>query len=256
MDKTEIVKLKNVGVDYNGTPVLENVNLTVEFGDFLAIIGPNGGGKSTLLKVILGLIIPDRGTATVLGRPADRNHSGIGYVPQYAFFDREFPITVREVVLTARYHKKWFPGRYNSEDKKIAEEVLQTTEMTEYADRQIGQLSGGQQQRVFIARALATGPELLLLDEPTASIDPDMKAEFYKLLARLKKEMSIILVSHDISAVSIYVDMIACLNRRLIYHGSKKITPETLEETYGCPVQLIAHGDVPHRVLKEHDKGT
>lgn len=252
--ENETVKLENVWVSYNGTPVLEDVNLKVEFGDFLAIIGPNGGGKSTLLKVILGLINPDRGTVTVLGKLASRNHSGIGYVPQYALFDREFPITVREVVMTARYHRGWLPEKHNAGDKKMVDEALRTTDMTEYAERQISRLSGGQQQRVFIARALAISPKLLLLDEPTASVEPDMRTEFYELLKRLKKEMAIIIVSHDISAVSIYVDKIACLNRRLIYHGSKEISPETLEEVYRCPVQLIAHGDIPHRVLKEHSR--
>lgn len=124
--------------------------------------------------------------------------------------------------------------------------------MLEYKDRQIGKLSGGEQQRVFIARALATDPKLLLLDEPMASIDPNMQAEFYELIGHLKQRMAIVLVSHDISAVSIHVDQIACLNHRLYYHGSKEVSAEALEKTYHCPIQLIAHGTVPHRVLREH----
>jgi zinc transport system ATP-binding protein len=124
--------------------------------------------------------------------------------------------------------------------------------MLGYKDRQIGSLSGGQQQRVFIARALVTDPRLLLLDEPTASIDPNMQAEFYELIDRLKQRMAVVLVSHDVSAVSIYVDNIACLNRQLFYHGSKEIPADELEKTYHCPIELITHGPVPHRVLKEH----
>ena len=250
----EVVRLEDVWVYFDGTAILEVVNLSVESGDFLGIIGPNGGGKTTLLKVILGLIKPSKGTVSVIDGTENQNHARVGYVPQYALFDREFPISVWQVVLTARYHRGWFPPGYSKEDKEIALGALQTTGMAGFAGRQIGQLSGGQQQRVLIARALTTRPELLLLDEPTASIDPDMQAEFYQLLERLKKEMAIVMVSHDITAISIYVDKIACLNRRLVYHGSKEITPEALEATYRCPVQLIAHGDIPHRVLKEHDR--
>lgn len=249
---TEVVRLDNIWVHYNGTPALEGVTLSVESGDFLGIIGPNGGGKSTLLRVILGLVKPSKGTVTVLGSPASENHEGIGYVPQYAVLDREFPISVLQVVLMARYHRGWFRGKYKEGDKKVALEALQTTGMTDFADRQIGQLSGGQQQRVLIARALATRPKLLLLDEPTASIDPDMQAEFYLLLESLKKEMAIVMVSHDVTAISIYVDKVACLNRQLVYHGSKDMSAEAMEAAYKCPIQLIAHGDIPHRILKEH----
>jgi len=133
-----------------------------------------------------------------------------------------------------------------------AEKALARVGMEDYRNKQIGRLSGGQQQRAFVARALVAEPKLLLLDEPTASIDPAMQAEFYELLGELKKSLTIVMVSHDIGAVSVYVDKIACLNRQLYYHGSKEITSEILEATYKCPVQLIAHGTVPHRVLKEH----
>jgi zinc transport system ATP-binding protein len=151
-----------------------------------------------------------------------------------------------------RYSKAGLARRYSEEDKRIANEVLKTVDMLNYKDRQIGKLSGGEQQRVFIARALVTDPKLLLLDEPTASIDPNMQAEFYELIDSLKQRMTIIMVSHDISAVSIYVDQIACLNRQLFHHGSKEVSAEALEKTYHCPIQLIAHGVVPHRVLREH----
>ena len=142
--------------------------------------------------------------------------------------------------------------RYSRDDRDRAQAALKTAGMLSYQNHQIGKLSGGEQQRVFIARALVSRPKLLLLDEPTASVDSSMQTEFYELLVRLKEDMTIIMVSHDISAVSIYVDKIACLNRQLYYHGSKEISPEVLEATYKCPVQMIAHGTIPHRVLKEH----
>jgi zinc transport system ATP-binding protein len=252
MADKEVVKLEGVWVQYNGVPILEGINLAIEQDDFLGIIGPNGGGKTTLLKIILGLISPSRGKVSVLGKPPEKSRSKIGYVPQHNLFDRDFPINVWDVVLMGRYGKSGLFRRYSSEDRRATQDALQTVGMLDYKDRQMGKLSGGELQRIFIARALVAEPKLLLLDEPTASVDPAMQTEFYELLEKLKKQMAIVLVSHDISAVSIYVDKLACLNRQLHYHGSKEITPEILEATYKCPVQMIAHGFVPHRVLKEH----
>ena len=248
----EVVRLDDVWVHYDSIPVLEGVNLSVEPNKFLGIIGPNGGGKTTLLKVILGLIKPARGKISVMGQSPERGRKYIGYISQYNLFDHDFPISVLDVVLMGRYGKVGLVRRYSEEDKRIANEVLKTVDMLDYKDRQVGRLSGGEQQRVFIARALVTDPKLLLLDEPTASIDPNMQAEFYELIDSLKQRMAIVMVSHDISAVSIYVDQIACLNRQLFYHGSKEVSAEALEKTYRCPIQLIAHGVVPHRVLREH----
>jgi len=252
MAHEEVVRLEDIWVHYNGTPILEGITLSVEQGDFLGVIGPNGGGKTTLLKVILGLITPSQGKIWVLGKPPERSRNNIGYVPQYNLFDRDFPISVWDVVLIGRYGRAGLLRRYSREDRRTVQEVLQTVGMLDYKNRQIGKLSGGEQQRVFIARALVSEPKLLLLDEPTASVDPTMQTEFYELLERLKQQMAIVLVSHDISAISIYVDKIACLNRQLFYHGSKEIGPEVLEATYKCPVQMIAHGTFPHRVLREH----
>ncbi len=248
----EVARLEDVWVHYDGIPVLEGVTLSIAEGDFLGIIGPNGGGKTTLLRVMLGLVKPTQGRVSILGTSPERSRTEVGYVAQTPLFDRDFPISVGEVVLMGRYNRTGLFRRYSREDRRVAQEALQTVDMLEYRHRQIGQLSGGEQQRVFIARALAVKPKLLLFDEPTASVDPAVQAEFYELLERLKQQMAIVLVSHDISAVSIYVDSIACLNRQLFYHGSKEITPEVLEATYKCPVQLIAHGAIPHRVLKEH----
>jgi zinc transport system ATP-binding protein len=252
MADKEVVRLEDVWVQYNGVPILEGINLAIEQDDFLGIIGPNGGGKTTLLKIILGLISPSRGKVSVLGKPPEKSRSKIGYVPQHNLFDRDFPISVGDVVLMGRYGKSGLFRRYSSEDRRATQDALQTVGMLDYKERQMGKLSGGELQRIFIARALVAEPKLLLLDEPTASVDPAMQTEFYELLEKLKKQMAIVLVSHDISAISIYVDKLACLNRQLHYHGSKEITSEILEATYKCPVQMIAHGLVPHRVLKEH----
>ncbi|MCX6004827.1 MAG: metal ABC transporter ATP-binding protein [Chloroflexi bacterium] len=252
MTDSDVVRLEHVWVSYNGTSALEDINLRVAEHDFLGIIGPNGGGKSTLLKVILGLIQPDKGMVTVLGNPPVKSRCSVGYVPQTSHFSLDFPVSVWDVVLMGRYGRTGLLKRYGRPDKDAAQKALMRVGMLDHAGAQIGDLSGGQQQRAFIARALVGEPRLLLLDEPTASVDSAMQTEFYELLANLKKEMSIIMVSHDIGAVSVFVDKIACLNVQLYYHGSKEITPEILEATYKCPVQLIAHGDIPHRVLREH----
>jgi zinc transport system ATP-binding protein len=249
---SEIVRVQNITVSYGGVPALENVTLSILRHDFLGIIGPNGGGKSTLLKVFLGLVKPDSGSVSVFGKTPEQARSRIGYVSQRPSFDSDFPVSVGDVVLMGRYGKAGLIRRYSREDKAAADTALVRVGMSNFREKQIGSLSGGQQQRVFVARALVAVPELLLLDEPTASIDPTMQTEFYELLAELKKDLTIVMVSHDIGAISVYVDKIACLNRQLYYHGSKEITPDVLEATYKCPVQLIAHGTVPHRVLKEH----
>ncbi|MRG76259.1 MAG: ATP-binding cassette domain-containing protein [ANME-2 cluster archaeon] len=247
----DVVVIKDVWVHYDSIPVLEEINLVIKEHDFLGIIGVNGGGKSTLLKVILGLVKPSKGIVRVFGDTPQISRKYIGYVPQYSLFDLEFPVSVWEVVLMGRLGHTGLFKRYSEDDKKAALDALAKMDMLEYKDRQVGKLSGGQQHRVFIARALAANPKLLLLDEPAAGIDTIIQEEFYELLEKLKTKMAIVLVSHDISAVSVYVDKIACLNHRLYYHDSKELTAEDLEATYHCPVELIAHG-VPHRVLKKH----
>jgi zinc transport system ATP-binding protein len=252
MNEPEIVKLQNIRVSYGSVLALEDVTLSIFQHDFLGIIGPNGGGKSTLLKVLLGLIKPDSGSVSVFGKTPEQARSRIGYVSQRPVFDHDFPASVWDVALMGRYGKAGLLRRYNRKDKVAVEKALVRVGMEDYQDKQIGRLSGGQQQRVFVARALVSEPELLLLDEPTASIDPTMQTEFYELLGELKNSLTIVMVSHDIGAISVHVDTIACLNRQLYYHGSKELTPEVLEATYQCPVQLITHGTVPHRVLKEH----
>ncbi|MDD1734939.1 MAG: ABC transporter ATP-binding protein, partial [Methanothrix sp.] len=223
-------------------------------GDFLGIIGPNGGGKSTLLKAVLGLIKPGRGEISVFGLPPARARSRIGYVPQKTVFDRSFPVKVRDVVLMGRYSRIGLLHRYGPEDHNCALLALKAVGMVDRAEREIGALSGGEQQRVFVARSLVSDPDLLLLDEPTAGIDSAQQTEFYELLSHLNRDLgkAIVLVSHDLTAVSTYVSKIACLNQRLYYHSSRELSNEDIEKAYGCPVEMIAHG-TPHRVLREHD---
>ncbi len=245
----EIVSLKNVDVYLNSTHILENINLSVKQNDFLGIIGPNGGGKTTLLRVILGLIKPDNGDVKVFGKSPEEGRKLIGYLPQYSFFDQDFPMSVFDAVLMGRYRGMF--RNYSREDEEESLNALKTVGMLKFRERQIGKLSGGQLQRVFIARAIARQPRLLLLDEPTASIDPEMQKSFYELLLKLKKKMAIILVTHDIGVVSTYVEKIACLNRRLFYHGSIEEGLKRLEDVYQCPIEMIAHG-IPHRVLGRH----
>ena len=251
MASEEVVRLEEVWVEMDHTPILEAVNLSVDQHDFIGIIGPNGGGKTTMFRVILGLVRPSRGRVTVLGTTPDKARRRVGYVPQDSLFDRDFPASVWDVVLMGRLGRVGRLRRYGAEDRAAAWNALETVEMQRFKDRQIGRLSGGQQQRVFIARALVSDPRLLLLDEPTASVDAPMMEEFYELLNRLKQRMAIVLVTHDLSAVSVYVDTVGCLNRKLFYHHSKEISREDLEAAYQCPIELIAHG-VPHRVLRKH----
>lgn len=255
--KDLIVDIKNVWFAYNGLTVLEGVSLDIRQGDFIAMIGPNGGGKTTLLKLILGLLKPAKGSIRVLGDTTEKASHHIGYVPQDVHINRSFPITAMDIVLMGKLEpdRRW--TKNSAQDRLEALNALKRMEIEAFANRKIGELSGGQRQRVFIARALVSQPRLLLLDEPTASIDAKGQAEFYSLLKTLNKDIPILVVSHDLVAISTYVKSVACVNKRLHYHNQAEITSEMLEEMYPCtdeevcPVELIAHG-LPHRVLKHH----
>jgi len=228
---------------YGDRPVLDDVSLRVATGEFVALIGPNGGGKSTLVKIALGLLEPDRGTVRVLGRPPDEARARVGYVPQFATFRRDFPITVRDTVLQGRLGVRAWWRPLGPQDHAAAAEAMAATDVHDLAPRPIATLSGGQLQRVLIARALATDPALLLLDEPTAHIDTRTEHGLFDLLARLRERMAIVVVSHDVGLVSRHVDRIACLNRTLTCHAALPLTPGVLERLYGMPVRLIDHAD-------------
>ena len=253
----QIVEIKNVVFSYNGEKVLEDISFEIRTGDFIAMIGPNGGGKTTLLKLILGLLKPDRGVIRVLGRSTRKASSSIGYVPQDVHINRNFPITAMDVVLMGKLEPKKRWAQNSASNREDAMRALERLEMAAFAERKIGELSGGQRQRVFIARALVTEPQLMLLDEPTTSIDTRGQADFYKMLNELNEDVTILVVSHDLLTISRYVKSVACVNRRLHYHNQAEITGEMLETMYPCtaedvcPVELMAHG-LPHRVLKDH----
>ena len=255
MKKKPAIKINNVSAGYNQEIVIENITCEISEGDFFGIIGPNGGGKSTLLKVILGLITPFRGTVDIFGSSPKNARLYMGYVPQYTEYDKDYPITVMDVVLMGRRSKRGLYPWYAKEDREFSIDALKKVNMIKYKNRHISDLSGGQRQRVFIARALASHPKILLLDEPTAGIDKDMHESFYNLLKILNKDMTIVLVTHDIGVISSHVTHVACLNHFMFTHDEKMITREMLEATYSCPVELIAHG-LPHRVLHKHDNKT
>lgn len=246
------IHIDNLSVYYGQTPAIAGVCLDVSDGEYLGIIGPNGGGKSTLLKAILGLVPVSSGTVQVYGERPGTHKTIVGYVPQFTSLDKRFPITLREVVLTGRLKKGLSPFfRYTQEDRNLSHLLIKQVGLEGLEDRQISELSGGEFQRMLIARALAVNPKLLLLDEPTASVDAASRDQIFTLLAELNKSMTIVLVTHDLLAVSSHVHMLACLNGRLIYHGEPQLTENIVNSLYGCPVDLIAHG-VPHRVLREH----
>jgi len=246
-----VVSVANVSFAYDHLSVLEDINLTIHKGDFLGIIGPNGGGKTTLVKIILGLLKPQKGTINVLGTSPKNARSQVAYVPQHAPEDREFPITVWEVALQGRLQSSGWGYRYTREDRQRAADELQRVEMWEFRKRPISALSGGQRQRVFLARALCRDPEILFLDEPTVGIDSRAQENIYDLLQKLNQHITIVIITHDIGVISQYVRSVACVNRILIAHNEGLITAEMLEKTYNCPVDLIAHG-VPHRLFQPH----
>ncbi len=246
-----VISLTDVRFSRNGEPVLQDVNLSIQKGDFTALIGPNGGGKTTLIRLMVGLIRPDEGRVRVLGKPPRAVATRLGYVPQNADVNERFPISVLDVVLMGRLQtfRRW--PRHSREDKAAARKALEAMEMWEFRNRHVGELSGGQQQRVMIARALATEPEILFLDEPTASVDTKHQSEFYEILKDLNRAATIVIVCHELMMINAYVKSVACVNRCVHYHGDAEVTQEMID-MYQCPVELVAHG-LPHRVLKEHN---
>jgi len=250
-EEREVISIRHLWAGYGGEPVLEDVNLSVKELDFIGLIGPNGSGKTTLFKVLLGLLPPMRGEVRVMGGSAEQGRQHVGYVPQSVQFDRDFPISVWEVAQMGRLSRRRLLRPYTAEDDEIVAQALRSVEMLDLRERPIGEISDGQRQRVYIARALVTEPSILLLDEPMAGVDPQVSAGVYELLSQLNERVTILMVSHDMSAISSTVKTVGCLNRRLFYHGEKQITPDMLEAAYQCPIDLIAHG-VSHRVFPNH----
>ncbi len=242
-----IVILENVSTGYTSKLILEGVNLSIHQNDFIGVLGPNGGGKTTLVKLILGLLQPFSGNVTFpSGRPPT------GYLPQVSQIDKSFPITVKELVSSGLKDKNpWFP-HLGTTQRKTLQRMLDEAGLAGLASRPIGELSGGQLQKALLSRALINKPRLLILDEPNTHVDKQFEHDLYNWLLDLNKEMAILLVSHDIGTISPIVKTIACVNGNLHYHPSNQLSEEVLR-VYNCPVDVIAHGPIPHRVLKSHD---
>lgn len=243
----KILELKDITAGYDDLTVLQHINFEISDSDFIGIIGPNGGGKTTLLKVILGLIKPFSGE--IIYNTSKQNL--FGYLPQNNRFDQRFPINTTEVVLSGLMSEKGLYRSYTRQDREKAAELLEKYGMGDYKKSPIGDLSGGQMQRVFLCRAIISSPRVLVLDEPTTYVDSLFEKEFYSILKELNKNMAIIMVSHDLGTICSYVKTIACVNRGLHYHHSNQISAEQLA-SYNCPIELITHGKVPHRVLEDH----
>lgn len=250
--KNKLVSLKDIQAGYNGKTVLSKVNFEVRQNDFIGIIGPNGGGKTTLLKLILGLLKPFSGSIRYYFDDEDKTfRSHIGYLPQVNSFDKKFPISVKEVILSGLLTKKSIFQRYSKEDQDQATSIMEHFGLTDLRNRTAGELSGGQLQRVFLARAIISSPRLLILDEPDTYVDNRFEYELYSLLKEINKTTAILLVSHDIGMISSYIKSIACVNNSLHYHPSNEISNEQLK-VFNCPIDIITHGTVPHRVLHNH----
>jgi len=244
--ETPILKIRDLHAAYQGKTVLSNVSLDVLQNDFIGIIGPNGGGKTTLLKILMGLMKPLKGSIEYAFR-----RSAIGYLPQGQQLDESFPITVKEVVSSGLKNPLRRSQGINKNKKKQLEEALHRTGLEALKNRAIGELSGGELQRTLLARSIVSSPRLLVLDKPDTHVDNRFEMELYQLLKELNQNMAILLVSHDIGTISPYIKSIACVNRDLHYHPSNEINEEQLK-VYNCPIEIITHGPIPHRVMKTH----
>lgn len=245
-----LISLRNVGIRYDGCVALEGVNLDIYDDDFVGIIGPNGGGKTSLVKAIMGNI-PHSGEIMFDSSLRHRNHYKIGYMPQVSEFDMRFPISLEEVVLSGLQSEKGFLGRYTAADRRRTQVLLTQMGIADLASRPIGEVSGGQMQRALLCRAIIAEPRLLILDEPTNFVDNRFEYEFYNMVKGLSQRMAIMIVSHDLGTITSVVKSIVCVNRSVHRHDSNTLTAEQLEN-YNCPIQVLSHGHIPHTVLEHH----
>jgi zinc transport system ATP-binding protein len=246
MTNGNAIRFDRVSFTYGIAPVLEDVSFTIGEREFTAIIGPNGGGKTTMLRLILGLIEPRTGFVRVFGRPPVVARRRIGFMPQRPGLDPQFPVTVMDVVLLARLGSGHRIGRYSGADRAIAARALEDVGVDGIANRSYSNLSSGQRQRVLIARALASEPEILLLDEPTANLDPSIQDDLYELLHRLNEKLTVLVVSHDVGFVSKYVEKVVCVNRRVVLHPASAVKGELVSMLYGdMEMRVVDHGHHP-----------
>lgn len=246
----KIIELSDVNAGYGDEVILKDVNFAIRNQDFIGVIGPNGGGKTTLVKVILGLLKPLSGKVTLFENE-DPTRRNIGYLPQLNKTDQKFPISVLDVVLSGLADSVKLFKRFTKDEISKARGLLHQMGIDNLAKKNIGELSGGQMQRVFLCRAIISDPMLLILDEPNTFVDNKFESDLYEILKELNSRIAILMVSHDVGTITYYVKTIACVNRELHYHQSNEISQEQLA-AYNCPIQIIAHGDIPHTVLHQH----
>jgi zinc transport system ATP-binding protein len=246
MSQEPVISLSGISFSYGSVPVLENVCLEIGQRESVCVVGPNGGGKTTLIKLILGLLQPDAGKICVLGRPPWQARLNIGYMPQHVLFDQQFPVTVMDIVLMGRIGRPGLSGFFgwpNRDDRDAAHEALRQVDMDEFCHHKFASLSGGQRQRVLIARAICSRPDLLLLDEPTSNVDTLVESRLWDLLQELNKQMTILMVTHDLGFVSNLVEKVICVNRRVVVHPTTHVTGEVISDIYGSDVKMVHHGD-------------
>lgn len=248
-----IIKIENLSAGYDRKTVLHDINLEISEKDFLGIIGPNGGGKTTLMKVILGLLKPSEGKITFYDNGMPVEQLEIGYLPQYNSIDKKFPISIYEVILSGLNRQKSLFSRFTKEHHERVKETISMMGLEGMENKPIGQLSGGQMQRALLGRAIVSNPKAIILDEPNTYIDKRFEARLYSLLEDINKQRAVILVSHDIGSVLQTVKNIACVNGTLDYHPQSEVSAEWIEEKLQCPIELLGHGELPHRVLKKHN---
>jgi zinc transport system ATP-binding protein len=246
------IEIENITAAYGTKTVLRNVTVNLYEGDFLGIIGPNGGGKTTLLKIILGLLPAVSGSVRFYKGGKETPVLKIGYLPQMNQIDKKFPISVKEVIASGLVSEKRLFRPFGARQHERINDVIRQMGLEDLSTRPIGELSGGQLQRVLLGRSIVSCPDVLILDEPSSYVDKRFEFHFNQLLEEINKESAIILVSHDIGTVLSLVKNIACVNETLHYHAGVDISEDWLGEAYACPIDLVGHGDLPHRVLKKH----
>jgi len=241
MNGAHVIEMDGVSFSYDGHPVLVDVDLTVDERDFVTIVGPNGGGKTTLLRLVLGLVRPTKGRVRVFGIRPVQARPRIAYTPQHSLVDPRFPMRVLEVVLMGRLRSDFPLGGYTPADREAAIEALHQVELADLASRPFSSLSGGQRQRTLIARALASRPDLLLLDEPTSNLDAAMEQDLHTVLETLSERMTVVLVSHDLGFVSGFAKTVVCVKQRVVSHPTCEITGDIIREMYGEDVRMVLH---------------
>lgn len=249
MPPDSVISFSNVSFAYDRLPVLRDVSFDVAEREAICIVGPNGGGKTTLAKLILGLIHPNTGQVRVFGRPPKESRLRIGYMPQHLRYDPSFPASVMDIVLTGRLGQSSFAGSlgwYSADDRRMAQEALAEVDMEALGKRPLSALSGGQRQRVLIARALCCRPDILLLDEPTANLDTPTETRLFEILRRLNRRMTILIVSHDVGFVSNLVEKVVCVNRDVVVHPVKELDGRAIHDLYEGDVRMVLHSDRLH----------